>query len=142
MLKLGDLAVAGVLALGLKAYLDRMPTPPPAPPTPGNGGMFGFGNITGTPQERRDKLATALFGGTTYTEAMKPWKGKNKYQEWLDAGGDPSQAVSQIVPPRLTDLGTGFKQRVFTGPIALTAEQVAEIGGPSKLSITRPKGLD
>jgi hypothetical protein len=42
--------------------------------------------------------------------------------------------------PALKELGLAFKKRAFTGAIALTAEQAAEIGGPSRLGL-RPKGL-
>ena len=46
------------------------------------------------------------------------------------------------LPPTLKELGLGFKKRAFTGAIALTAEQAAQIGGPSRTGITRPFGLD
>ena len=44
------------------------------------------------------------------------------------------------VPPKVSQLGLGFKQRALTGTFALTAEQAAQIGGPSRLGL-RPKGL-
>ena len=125
MLKLGDLAVAGVLALGLKAYLDRMPTPPPAPPTP-NTGMLGFGKLT------QPELATALFGGETFSEVY--------------GGGKPSTAAqreawSNIVIPREKTLAGGYEKWSIGG--SLLPEGYAETAaGPSKQGLTRPKGLD
>ena len=52
----------------------------------------------------------------------------------------PAVPQKQITPPRLSELGLGFKERALTGAIFLTPEQVAEIGGPSRLGL-RPKGL-
>jgi hypothetical protein len=46
------------------------------------------------------------------------------------------------LPPALKELGLGFKKRALTGAIALTAEQAAQIGGPSRPGTTRPFGLD
>ena len=54
----------------------------------------------------------------------------------------PAKPQQQITPPRLSELGLGFKQRALTGTFALTAEQAAQIGGPSRPGMTRPFGLD
>ena len=126
MLKLGDLAVAGALALGLKAYLDRMPTPKPTP-TPQAGQLIGW-DTSAEFYAGIDKWAASGKGldlsavvGTDIPHAKKPepfvlpegaaW-GKPVTQDWRAAS-----------PP-------------------LTQTQIEEIGGPSKLSLTRPKGLD
>jgi len=51
----------------------------------------------------------------------------------------PTVPQKQITPPRLSELGLGFKERALTGAIFLTPEQVAG-KGPSRLGL-RPKGL-
>jgi hypothetical protein len=51
----------------------------------------------------------------------------------------PAVPQKQITPPRLSELGLGFKERALTGAIFLTPEQVAG-KGPSRLGL-RPKGL-
>ena len=51
----------------------------------------------------------------------------------------PAVPQKQVTPPRLSELGLGFKERALTGAIFLTPEQVAG-KGPSRLGL-RPKGL-
>ena len=102
---------------------------PTATPQPSKG-MLGFGDITS------DELATAMFGGTTFTEAMKPWKGQPR---GVAQRGDypfelPEGAEWGIAPPMDFGLGSGITR--------LTFEQAQEIGGPSRTGLTRPKGLD
>ena len=106
--------------------LTITPTPTPQP----SKGMLGFGDITSS------ELGTAMFGGATFTEAMKPWKGQTPT---LMQRGDypfelPEGAEWGIPSPMDFGLGTGITR--------LTFEQVQEIGGPSRTGLTRPKGLD
>jgi hypothetical protein len=51
----------------------------------------------------------------------------------------PAVPQKQITPPRLSELGLGFKERALTGAIFLTPAQIAG-KGPSRLGL-RPKGL-
>ena len=51
----------------------------------------------------------------------------------------PAVPQKQVTPPRLSELGLGFKERALTGAIFLTPAQIAG-KGPSRLGL-RPKGL-
>ena len=141
------MAVIGALALGLKAYLDRMPTPPPAP-KPKGGDMFGFGSMTAE-QIRKSYIPQ---GTGTFSDIWKPVKGqgqamkRGEYEKVIGKGGLTTAERRELKTggqwdwlkegERLGEFGDALK----TGYVFLPEGFIPQ--GPSITGVRRPAGLD